>query len=91
MKTKLFLPFILLLIAAQDLPPIAITFPLPEDILRGEVTITGTTDDPNFPLCSIGFFVRLQPDRDLVQPPDILSARNGFCPRGLEYHLHQRR
>lgn len=48
MKIKLFLPFVLLMIAAQDSPPVAITFPLSADVLRGEVTITGTTDDPNF-------------------------------------------
>ena len=55
MKTKLFLPFVLLLIAAQDSPPIAITFPLSGDILRGEVTITGTTDDPNFLSAQLDF------------------------------------
>lgn len=48
MKLIPFLPLVLLLIAAQDEPPIAITSPLPSDILRGEVTITGTTNIPNF-------------------------------------------
>lgn len=48
MKLRLFLLVVLLLIAAQDEPPIAITFPLPGDVLRGEVTITGTTEIPNF-------------------------------------------
>ena len=55
MKSKLFLPFVLLLIAAQDSPPIAITFPLPGDALRGEVTITGTTADPNFLSAQLDF------------------------------------
>jgi len=55
MKIKLFLPFVLLMVAAQDSPPIAITFPLPGDILRGEVTITGTTDDPNFLSAQLDF------------------------------------
>lgn len=55
MKIKLFLPFVLLMIAAQDSPPIAITFPLSGDILRGEVTITGTTDDPNFLSAQLDF------------------------------------
>ena len=55
MKVKLFLPFVLLMIAAQDSPPIAITFPLPGDVLRGEVTITGTTDDPNFLSAQLDF------------------------------------
>lgn len=48
MKVKLLLPFVLLMIAAQDSPSIAITFPVSGDVLRGEVTITGTMDDPNF-------------------------------------------
>ena len=48
MKLRLFLLFVLLLIAAQEEPPIAITSPLAGDVLRGEVTITGTTDIPNF-------------------------------------------
>jgi len=55
MKVKLFLPFVLLMIAAQDSPPVAITFPLPGEILRGEVTITGTTDDPNFLSAQLDF------------------------------------
>ena len=55
MKVKLLLPFVLLLIAAQDSPPIAITFPLPGDALRGEVTITGTTDSPNFLSAQLDF------------------------------------
>ncbi len=48
MKLRLFLPLVLFLIAAQDAPPIAITAPLAGDILRGEVSITGTTDVVNF-------------------------------------------
>ncbi|MCI0552137.1 MAG: hypothetical protein L0287_14395 [Anaerolineae bacterium] len=48
MKLRLFLLFVLLLTAAQDDPPIKITSPLAGDVLRGEVTITGTTDIPNF-------------------------------------------
>src|SRR5215210_432767 len=55
METKLFLPFALLLLAAQDSPSIAITFPLPGDALRGEVTITGTTADPNFLSAQLDF------------------------------------
>jgi hypothetical protein len=41
MKFRFLLPFILLLIAAQDSPPIAITSPAPDEVLRGQVTITG--------------------------------------------------
>ena len=55
MKVKLFLPFVLLMIAAQDSPPIAITFPLPGEVLRGDVSITGTTDDPNFLSAQLDF------------------------------------
>jgi len=55
MKVKLFLPFVLLMIAAQDSPPIAITFPLPGEVLRGEVSITGTTNDPNFLSAQLDF------------------------------------
>ena len=55
MKAKLFLPFVLLLIAAQDFPPIAITFPLSGEVLRGEVTITGRMDDPNFLSAQLDF------------------------------------
>jgi len=55
MKLRLFLPFVLFLIAAQDAPPVAITFPLAGDVLRGEVTITGTTDIPNFLSAQLDF------------------------------------
>ena len=47
MKIRSLLPFVLLLIAAQD-SQIAITTPAAGDVLRGEVTIIGTTDSPNF-------------------------------------------
>ena len=55
MKVKLLLPFVLLMIAAQDSPSIAITFPVSGDVLRGEVTITGTMDDPNFLSAQLDF------------------------------------
>jgi hypothetical protein len=48
MKICFLLPFILLLIAAQDSPLLAITSPAAEEIVRGEVTITGNTDIPSF-------------------------------------------
>lgn len=48
MKLRFLLPMLLMLIAAQDEPPITITSPLEGEVLRGEVTITGTTDIPNF-------------------------------------------
>ena len=48
MKLRFLLPLVLLLIAAQDEPPITVTSPLANEVLRGEITITGTTDIPNF-------------------------------------------
>jgi hypothetical protein len=48
MKFRFLLPFILLLIAAQDSPPIAITSPAPDEVLRGQVTITGRVDIVSF-------------------------------------------
>ena len=48
MKVRLLLPFILLLIAAQDTPPVAITSPAPDELLRGPVTITGSLNVPSF-------------------------------------------
>jgi hypothetical protein len=55
MKLRLILPVILLLIAAQDVPPVAVTSPLPGDILRGTVTVTGRVDDPNFLSAQLDF------------------------------------
>lgn len=55
MKLRLFLPLVLLLIAAQDVPPVAITSPSPGDILRGTVTVTGRLDDPNFQSAQLDF------------------------------------
>ena len=63
MKFRFLLPFVLLLLAAQSTPPIAITFPAPDAIISGEVTVTGTTDIFGFCLFSIGLLLRLQPDR----------------------------
>src|SRR5574341_1233348 len=54
MKIRFLLPFILLLIAAQD-SPIAITAPAAGDVLRGEVTITGHVDIPNFIFAQLDF------------------------------------
>jgi len=55
MKIRLFLPLVLLLIAAQSTSPLAITFPLAGDVLRGEITITGTTDIENFLSAQLDF------------------------------------
>ena len=56
MKLRLLLSLTLLLIAAQGAPAPAITFPLAGgDVLRGEVTITGTTDIENFLSAQLDF------------------------------------
>ena len=55
MKIRFFLPFVLFLLAAQDSPPIAITSPASGDVLRGEVTIIGSTDIPNFASAQLDF------------------------------------
>lgn len=55
MNIRFLLPFILLLIAAQDSSPLVITSPAPEDVLRGEVTITGSSDIPNFIFAQLDF------------------------------------
>ena len=55
MKIRFLLLLMLLLIAAQDSPPLAITNPKPEAILRGEVTIAGSTAIPNFIFAQLDF------------------------------------
>ena len=55
MKLRLLLPSVLLLTAAQGTPPLAITAPLAGDVLRGEFTITGTTDIENFLSAQLDF------------------------------------
>ena len=55
MKLRLLVPFVLLMLAAQDTPPVAITSPKEGDILLGQVTITGTTDIPNFVSAQLDF------------------------------------
>jgi hypothetical protein len=54
-KLLAFLPFLLLLIAAQDSLPVAITSPAPGDVLRGQVNIIGSTDAPNFVSAQLDF------------------------------------
>jgi len=48
MKIRFFLPLVLLLLAAQDSPPVAIASPAAGEIVHGEITIIGSTDVPNF-------------------------------------------
>ena len=55
MKRRLFLLLVLLLLAAQDAPPVAITSPLPDELLRGQVTISGRLDVPAFVSAQLEF------------------------------------
>ena len=55
MKLGFLIPLVLSMIAAQDTPAIAITSPKEGEILRGQVTITGTTDVPNFISAQLDF------------------------------------
>ena len=55
MKLRFLIPLILLLIAAQDTPPITLTSPKTGDILRGQVTITGTTEVLDFVSAQLDF------------------------------------
>jgi hypothetical protein len=48
MKAWLLLPFLLFLLAAQDTPPVAITSPRADEVLRGVVAITGRLDVTSF-------------------------------------------
>lgn len=54
-KLLIFLPFLVLLLAAQDSLPVAITSPAPGDVLRGQVNIIGSTDAPNFVSAQLDF------------------------------------
>jgi hypothetical protein len=55
MKLRFSLFLILFLIAAQDTPPLAITSPAPDEILRGQVTVTGKMDVPSFVSAQLDF------------------------------------
>lgn len=55
MKIHLLLPLSLLLLAAQDSPPVAILSPRPGDILFGEISVIGSTDIPNFASAQLDF------------------------------------
>jgi hypothetical protein len=56
MKNLLFfLPFLLSLIAAQDSSAVAISFPVPNDVLRGRVNIIGSTNVPDFVSAQLDF------------------------------------
>jgi hypothetical protein len=48
MKLQFSLLLVLFLVAAQDATPLAINSPAPDELLRGQVTITGKIDVPSF-------------------------------------------
>jgi hypothetical protein len=62
MRLPILVPFVLLMLAAQTTPPIAISSPSPGDILFGQITITGTTDVPNFVSAQLDFSYASNPD-----------------------------
>jgi hypothetical protein len=53
-KLLCLLPFLLLMVAAQD-ANVAVTSPAPNEALRGEVNIIGSTDAPNFVSAQLDF------------------------------------
>jgi hypothetical protein len=55
MKRRFFLLLVLLLLAAQDAPPVSITSPVPDEILRGQVTITGQVNVSGFISAQLDF------------------------------------
>lgn len=55
MNIRVFLPLVLLLLAAQDAPAVAITSPAPGEAVRGGVTITGTTGISGFTSSQLDF------------------------------------
>src|SRR6185369_7173219 len=54
-KILVLFPFLFFLIAAQDSTAVAINSPAPNDILRGQVNIIGSTNDPNFVSAQLDF------------------------------------
>ena len=55
MKLRFLLFLMLFLVAAQDAPPLAITSPAPDELLRGQVTVTGKVDFPGFLSAGLDF------------------------------------
>ena len=51
----------ILLLAAQDAPPVAITSPAPAELLRGSVTVTGRIDVPAFLSAQLEFAYAADP------------------------------
>jgi hypothetical protein len=73
MKKLLFLPFLLLLLAVQDAAPVAITSPVPGEILRGQVNIIGSTNVPDFVSAQLDFSYAAEDSADTWFPLQTLS------------------
>ena len=75
MKRRFFLLLVLFLLAAQDTPPVAITSPAPDEILRGQVTVTGQVNVPVFVSTQLDFAYASDPTntwfniQSFSQPP----------------------
>jgi len=54
-RILIYLPFLFFLLAAQESPQVGITSPKPEDVLRGQVNITGTTSIQGFLSAQLDF------------------------------------
>jgi len=54
-KILVLIPFLFFLLAAQDSTSVAITSPAPNDVLRGQVNIIGSTDAPDFVSAQLDF------------------------------------
>lgn len=55
MRNVLWLPLVFLLIAARAAQPLEITSPAADELLRGQVTITGSLDVPSFTSAQLDF------------------------------------
>jgi hypothetical protein len=55
MKLRFSLFLVLFLVTAQEALPLAITSPAPDEILRGQVTVTGKVDVPSFLSAQLDF------------------------------------
>jgi hypothetical protein len=55
MRITLFVPLFLLMIAVQAAQPVAISSPAADEVLRGQVTVTGTLEVPSFASAQLDF------------------------------------
>lgn len=67
MRIRSVLPIALLLIAAQETPPVAITFPEAGEALRGVVTISGNTNITGFQEAGLDFSYASNPTNTWFQ------------------------